>query len=118
MPQPQVIQFTTEQGTSAPVNTVAPAVTGNLWVNQLLSCTTGTWTGDVSSGYTYQWKDGSGNISGATSSTYRIQSGEATKAIHCTVTATGTGGATTQDSNTTATVSPNRGHVGYTFSFA
>ncbi len=117
MPEGSNLLFTTLQGTAAPVNTVAPAVTGNLWVNQLLSCTTGTWTGDVSSGYTYQWKDGSGNISGATSSTYRITGGEATRVIHCTVTATGTGGATAQDSNTTAAVTGNKAVSGFRMAF-
>jgi hypothetical protein len=86
----------------APVNTVAPAVTStsSYSSDQTLSCTTGTWTGDTSSGFAYQWKDASGNISGATSSTYRIAHSEVGASIHCTVTATGTGGSTAQDSNT------------------
>ncbi len=106
MPTTQVLQFTTLQFSAvgaAPANTVLPAVTGNLWVGQTLTTTHGTWTGDVSGGFTYQWKDGSGNILGATSSTYVIGSGENTASIFCHVIATGTGGATAADS---ATVGP------------
>lgn len=91
-----------DTGTSSPVNTVAPVVTSSsslMW-DQTLTTTNGTWTGDTSSGFTYQWKDGSGNIAGATSSTYRIAHAEVGQSIHCTVTATGTGGSTTADSNT------------------
>lgn len=86
--------------TPAPVNTVAPAVTGTPTVGSTLSCTTGTWTGDVSSGYAYQWKDVAGNIAGATSSTYVVGAGENSASVRCTVTATGTGGSTPRDSNT------------------
>lgn len=83
-----------------PVNTVAPAVTGTATVGQTLSTTTGTWSNDISSGATYQWKDAGGNIAGATSSTYVIGAGEVGASIHVTVTETGTGGATAADSNT------------------
>ncbi len=103
---PNTLQFTVLQFVgvgSAPINTVLPVVTGNLWVGQTLTSTTGSWSGDVSSGFTYQWKDGAGNISGATSSTYVIGSGENTASIHCHVIATGTGGSTAADS---ATVGP------------
>jgi hypothetical protein len=89
---------------SAPVNTVAPEVTGNKWVGQQLSTTNGTWTGDTSSGFTYQWKDAGGNIAGATASTYTTTTGEIAASIHCSVTATGTGGSTAQDSNTTGPI--------------
>jgi hypothetical protein len=85
---------------SAPANTVAPAVTGNPQVGQTLSTTDGTWTGSPSPTFTYQWKDGSGNIGGATSNTYVVGSGEATKSIHCTVTGTNTNGSASADSNT------------------
>ncbi len=85
---------------TAPVNTGTPAITGNLWAGQTLFVSTGSWTGDVSSGYLYQWKDGTGIIVGATSSSYVIASGEASRSITCTVTARGTGGSTAADSNT------------------
>ncbi len=91
-------------GSGAPVNTVAPAVTGTATVGQTLTSSSGSWTGNVSGGFSYQWKDASGNISGATSTTYVIGSGEATRSIHCTVTAVGTGGNTAANSNTVGPV--------------
>jgi hypothetical protein len=55
---------------SAPVNTVAPAVTGTATVGQTLSTTNGTWLGAPAPTFTYQWQRSGSNIGGATSSTY------------------------------------------------
>lgn len=82
----------------APVNTVAPAITGTVEVGQTITCSTGTWQPSLSLSYAYQWKAAGVNISGATSSTYLLTASEAGKAITCTVTATnsvGSGSATT-----------------------
>lgn len=88
-----------------PVNTVAPAVTGTATVGQTLSCSTGTWdAAPPSITYTYQWQRGTTNISGATSSTYVIQSADAGNTLRCVVTATNAVGATSANSNSTATV--------------
>jgi hypothetical protein len=50
----------------APVNTVAPAVTGTTTEGSTLSTTDGTWTGTPTISFTYQWfdalLDGSGNV--------------------------------------------------------
>lgn len=92
-------------GAAAPVNTVAPAVTGTAQETFTLTCSTGTWTGDVSSGYAYQWqRDNYGdlsfdNIPGATSSTYVQTIADVDCDIQCVVTATGTGGSTAATSN-------------------
>ncbi len=102
MPHPPLVELTALQTSTPPVNTVAPAVTGNKWVGQVLSCTTGTWTNATS--YAYQWKDAGGNIAAATSSTYTVGSGEVAATIHCTVTATGGGGSVTHDSNSVGTI--------------
>jgi surface protein len=82
-----------------PVNTVAPAVTGTTKVGETLSCTEGTWTGNAPITYTYQWKRGSTNISGATSATYVLASADFTENITCDVTATNSAGTATQASN-------------------
>jgi hypothetical protein len=92
------VTVTTSNPGGAPVNTVAPVLSGSAVVGSTDACSTGTWTGDVSSGYAYQWKDGAGNISGQTSSTYMIGGGESGAFLHCTVTATGTGGSASADS--------------------
>ncbi len=76
----------------APVNSVAPAVTGNPWAGQTLSCSTGTWSGSPTS-YAYQWKKNGTNISGATSSTWLVASVADADSITCAVTATNTVGA-------------------------
>jgi len=41
---------------TVPANTVAPVTTGNIYVGQTLSVTTGTWTGYPAPTYAYQWK--------------------------------------------------------------
>lgn len=85
-----------------PVNTVAPAVSGNLFVGATLSCTTGTWTPAPDS-YAYQWyRAPSTAISGATASTYVLQSADIGASIFCRVTATNAAGSTPADSNTVA----------------
>lgn len=84
----------------APVNTVAPAVTGSNIVGQLLTCSTGTWTNSPS--YTYQWKRNGVNISSATNSTYTLVQADAgnTANITCTVTATNSVASASANSNT------------------
>lgn len=86
---------------NAPVNTVAPAISGTLIVGQTLTCTSGTWTSDTGliPPYLYQWKRGGVNIGGATSSTYTLVSADAGTAITCQVTATDSDGSTNALSN-------------------
>jgi hypothetical protein len=92
------------QGGVAPINTVAPAVTGTTTVGQVLTSTTGTWT-TTSPAYTYQWqRDAAGNsvysnIGSATSSTYTLVDADDACHIRCTVTDTDAFGATAQNSN-------------------
>jgi hypothetical protein len=86
-------------GTSAtaPVNTVAPNVTGNPYVGDLLTTTNGTWSGSPTS-YSYQWKRGATNI-GTNANTYTIVSADAGTNITCVVTATNATGSTPATSN-------------------
>jgi hypothetical protein len=93
---------------SAPVNTVAPAVTGTTSVGQTLSSTTGTWTGLPAPTFTYQWyRSPSTAISGETSSTYVLAVADVGNTIFCRVTATNSVSAVSADSNTTATITAN-----------
>jgi hypothetical protein len=85
---------------AGPTNTVAPAVTGNPWVGQTLTSTTGTWTGTGGITYAYQWQKDGVNIGGATASTYVIVSGDSTHALRCVVTATDNTGSSPANSNT------------------
>lgn len=71
-----------------PVNTVAPAITGTPLVGQVLTVSNGTWTGTGTISYTRQWRADGVAISGATSSTYTVQSGDANKVISAVIAAT------------------------------
>ena len=92
---------------SAPVNTVAPAVTGTATFGSTLTTTNGTWTGAPAPTFTYQWfRSPSTSISGATSSTYVLVAADVGFGIFCQVRATNSvaPSGVTANSNTTATV--------------
>lgn len=82
------------QWDTAPVNTVAPAITGTNSVGSVLTCSQGTWTylGDIT--YAYQWRRGGSPIGGATASTYTLVQADAAATIDCVVTATTSAGST------------------------
>lgn len=84
---------------TAPVNTVAPVISGNPMVGQTLSCTTGTWTGTPTITYAYQWLADAVAITGATSSTYLLTEDEIGADITCEVGATNVVGSDTALSN-------------------
>jgi hypothetical protein len=85
-----------------PVNTVAPVISGTQQVGQTLSCTTGTWTGDATIVFTYQWKRGGVDIGSATASTYLLVTADGGTNITCNVTGTNGVGNASQISNTLA----------------
>lgn len=100
-------------GIPAPENTVAPVVSGSETQGSTLSVTTGTW--ENADSFAYQWVNNTdGDISGATSSTYVLQSSDLGDTIKCRVTATGPGGETSADSNTTGTIGAAPGSQLYT----
>lgn len=91
-------------GIGAPVNTVAPVVTGTTIVGNTLSTTNGTWVNSPTS-YTYQWqRNGTTNIGGATSSTYVLTTSDIGFTINCRVTATNSVGSSSASSNSTAAI--------------
>jgi len=89
---------------NAPVNTVAPVVSGTATFGQTLSTTNGTWTGVPTPTFTYQWQRVTTNISGATSSTYVLVAADVGNTIRCVVTGTNAVSAVSANSNSTATV--------------
>lgn len=94
-------------GDTPPVNTVAPAITGLNVVGQLLTCSTGTWTGNPAPSYTYQWYRGVSPIALATNNTYTLVQADAgnTANISCVVTAdNGIGAPVDAPSNTIAQI--------------
>jgi hypothetical protein len=86
----------------APVNSVAPAVTGTAKNTYTLTASTGTWSGSPT--FTYQWQQGTTNISGATSSTYLLDDTYVGVTIRCVVTATNAGGSASANTASTAAV--------------
>jgi hypothetical protein len=95
----------TAQAFNAPANTIAPVISGTIQENQVITCSTGTWTGYAPITYTYQWKKNNVNIVGATSSSYTVVSGDVGQSIKCTVTATNIVGANSTDSNVVVPIS-------------
>jgi hypothetical protein len=85
----------------APVNTVAPKVTGAVARGAVLSVTAGTWS-PVGTKYTYVWELGSGSswtpITGATGSTFTPVLADESRDLMVVVTATNAYGTATQDS--------------------
>lgn len=102
--------------THAPVNTVLPVVTGTTNEGDTLTTDDGTWTGDATITFAYQWgtafddedggylTDSDGRplgtpIDGETGSTYVVQAGDADEWIFCDVVATNGAGSTRASSD-------------------
>jgi len=83
-----------------PVNTVAPAITGTAQEGQIVTCSTGTWTGTPTITFAYQWTIDDNNIIGATNSMFKITVEEVFKNLSCNVTATNIFGSAVKGSNT------------------
>jgi hypothetical protein len=81
-----------------PVNTVAPAITGTLGVGNLLTTTTGTWTG-AGITFTGLWRRDGVDIPGTNSLTYTQVTADIGAFIDCFVTATNIAGAVDAFSN-------------------
>lgn len=86
---------------TAPVNSVAPVVSGITTEGETLSCTDGVWTGTLPITYTYQWYRVSGPtlIGGATSSTYLLDVADVGEDIFCIVGASNVAGSDSIASN-------------------
>lgn len=87
-----------------PVSTVAPVISGSVGVGETLSVTDGSWDdrGLVISGYSYQWQSSGDNvtytdISGATASSYTLQSADSGQYVRAVVSATNAVGAGTAE---------------------
>jgi outer membrane protein assembly factor BamB len=92
---------------SAPVNTTAPTITGTASNGQSLSASPGTWSGSPTS-YSYQWMRCQAGtctaITGATASSYTVNSADTGSQLEVQVTAANAVGAATADSALTTTV--------------
>lgn len=94
--------------TIGPYNTVLPAITGTLSGTNTQTTTSGTWAGDATITYAYQWQrcvssdpnhPGWTDIAAATGTTYALTGADTGKYIRCKVTATNSVGSTVAYSN-------------------
>lgn len=82
----------------APVNTTAPAITGNKAVGEILNASNGTWTGTEPISYAYQWQrcNAAGancaTIAGATQQSYTASVQDEKLTVRVQVTATNADG--------------------------
>jgi FG-GAP repeat len=81
-----------------PANIVKPAISGTAKAGDTLSCSQGSWTNDPT-GFAYLWNIDGTPVPGATSSKYKVQSGDEQLTLTCGVTASnakGSGSATSK----------------------
>jgi hypothetical protein len=83
----------------APTNTVAPVISGTTQSGSTLTTTNGTWQGDATITFAYQWKADGVSIGGATSSTFVLTGTQVGANITCVVTGTNSVGSQTATSN-------------------
>jgi hypothetical protein len=79
-------------------------LSGTETVGQTLSVTDGTWQGQATITFAYQWRRNGSNISGATSSTYTLIAADYDAVIDCVVTATNSLDSASADSNDTGAI--------------
>ena len=101
---------------SAPYNTAGPSISGKATVGSLLSCASGSWTGEpeltlsvgwpLSSTFSYQWLRDGTPIAGATSDAYIVQAADVGHSLVCEVTATNVAGHTSSRSSALAVTKP------------
>ncbi len=101
---------------AAPVNTALPAVSGTAKVGSLLSCSSGSWTGEseqtlavgwpLTTPFAYQWQRDGGAIAGATSPAYLVQAADVGHSLACEVGATNYAGHASAKSNPLAVTLP------------
>jgi hypothetical protein len=93
-----------------PSSTSPPTISGAAQVGQTLSASTGAWSGDAVTSYTYQWQNcdtfgtNCWNIAGATGATYLIPAWELNETVQVSVTASNSGGAVRATSPLTVTI--------------
>src|SRR5215831_5126275 len=101
---------------AAPQSNSAPTISGQPREGRTLTANNGTWANSPSS-FAYQWQqcDSSGSncnpISGATSKTYRVATGDVDHTLKVAVTATNSDGSATATSSATDVISSDKAPV-------
>ena len=83
-----------------PSNAAAPVTTGTPEVDQTLSCSSGSWSGNPAPSLVYEWLRDDATIPGASSPTYVLQAGDVRHELGCRVTATNPAGSLSSVSST------------------
>lgn len=93
------------KGGDAPVNTGAPVIDNTTpEYGETLTTTNGSWDSITTPTFTYQWQRNLVNISGATSSTYTVDTADVDARLNCRVTATNPFGSRTESTAQTSIV--------------
>ncbi len=79
--------------TVAPANTAPPVISGTARDGEILTASTGTWTGTAPITYAFQWQRGTTAIAGATAATYTAQAADVGQALRVIVSASNSAGA-------------------------
>jgi hypothetical protein len=93
-----------KHSTHPPQNTAPPTITGNTQVGQVLTASSGTWTGTTPMTFAYQWQrcnasgTGCSNLPGATATTYTTVTTDQGSTLRVAVTATNSAGSATAQS--------------------
>jgi hypothetical protein len=101
--QEEIVVAPTSAGT-APYVTAIPTITGTATVGQVLTAVNGTWAGDVTITYSYQWYANNIAIAAGTSGTYTLLSAQLGKRITVRVNASNNSGTASATSAPTAAV--------------
>ncbi len=105
-------------GGNGPSNTVLPAITGTAKAGSTLTTTPGTWTSSTTPTFAYAWQrcnttgDACAAITGATASTYVVQTVDVGSTLRAQVTAASTQGTASATSAQTAAVVTSSGSTG------
>jgi hypothetical protein len=83
----------------APQNTVGPALGGTPAPGRGLSCSPGSWTEDLATGFTYEWLSDGAPVAGATGVTYAVTTADQGHVLSCRVTASNAAASTSAASN-------------------
>jgi hypothetical protein len=91
--------------TTAPENIAPPEVSGRATAGEMLTCSTGQWSGTPAPGFTYQWVRDQGLagetvIESAIANTYKIGGEDEGHSLTCRVTATNSAGSASKLTNT------------------
>jgi Disaggregatase related len=98
-------------GSTAPMNTSPPSISGSVRPGQTLTGAAGAWSGTTPIAYAYQWRrcDSTGagctDLSGATSQSYTLATADVGSTIRLVVTASNVAGSSTATSAATGVVS-------------